>query len=284
MKEGDGFVYVATGEGYRCEALKSATSLKHSQPTARICLVTDQPLAENPLFDDVVVIKQEEVSFSPIDKTFAVQCPYERAVFLDTDTCVVGELNELFDILNGFELALLPETKRGWDYVLPNVPKPFAEFNTGVIVFRNNTRVNSLFEQWRQAYRELKENPGLINDQPSLRKVLFNSDIRVAPLPSEFHFLGNTENYIMWDAKIIHARGDLQAIASQVNLRLGSRVYIPDVGTLHGFNGRRNWLVKLTRFFWSGIQLLWGKPTDSAGMNPGKWWLTEKRTTDAKSS
>ncbi|MBD2491108.1 glycosyltransferase [Aulosira sp. FACHB-615] len=282
MKSGNGFVYVATGQGYRDEALKSADTLKRSQPGAKICLVTDKAPQKQTLFDDVVVVESENVTFSPLDKTLAVRCPYERVVFLDTDTSVVGELKELFEILNGFEIALLPETKRGWDYELPDVPQPFAEFNTGVIVFRNDARINALFEQWRQMYQQLRQNPGLVNDQPSFRRVLFHSDIRVAPLPSEFHFLGNTENYIMWDARLIHARGDLEAIASQVNRRLGSRVYIPDVGTLQGFNGRLSWAIKLLNFFWNGIQLLWRKPTDSAGMNPGKWWLKEKRTKDAQ--
>ena len=202
--------------------------------------MTDQAPEDKTLFDDVVVVEPERVSFSPLDKLLALYCPYERAVFLDTDTWIVGELIELFDILNGFELALLPETKRGWDYDMPDVPRPFAEFNTGVIVFRNNDRVHALFEQWRQFYQELRENPGLVNDQPSFRRALFHSDIRVAPIPSEYHFLGNTENYIMWDARLIHARGDLPKIAARVNKKLGSRVYIPDVGTLQGFHGRGN--------------------------------------------
>jgi len=95
--------------------------------------------------------------------------------------------------------------------------------------------------------------------------------------------LGNTENYIMWDARLIHARGDLPAIAARVNKKLGSRVYIPDVGTLQGFKGHFNWTKRLVSFFLYGIRLLWEKPTDSAGMNPGKWWLKEKRRADIKS-
>lgn len=277
MKSGHGFVYVATGEGYRLEALKSAQSLKRCQPNAQICLVSDRAPEPDSVFDEVVIVEPESVTFSPLDKTLAVRCPYDRAVFLDTDTAIVGDLSELFDILNGFELALLPETKRGWDYELSDVPRPFAEFNTGVMVFRNDQRIAALFEQWRQVYRDLKANPGLINDQPSLRKVLFESDIRVAPLPSEYHFLGNTENYIMWDARLIHARGNLDAIAAQVNQRLGSRVYVPDVGTLQGFHGRRIWGMRLLRFVWSGMRLLFGQPTNSTKLNPGQWWLEEKR-------
>lgn len=279
MKSGHGFVYVATGEAYRCEAMQSVKSLRPHSSTARICLITDAPPSDASLFDDVMLIESEQISFSPIDKVLAVRCPYKKVIFLDTDTHIVSELNELFDLLDGFEIALLPETKRGWDYEI-DVPRPFAEFNTGVIVFRNDARIQNLFTQWQQAYQLLKANPGLINDQPSLRQVLFKSDIRVAPLPSEYHFLGNTENYIMWDAKLIHARGDLDAIAAQVNRKLGSRVYVPDVGTLQGFNGRRSWAMKLAEFVWSGIRLIFGQQTNPAGLNPGKWWLAEKRTAE----
>jgi hypothetical protein len=283
LKSGNGFVYVATGEGYRQEAVKSLASLKKCHPTANVCLVTDLATTDTAQFDEVVVAEPNQVSFSPLDKLLAVLCPYERAIFLDTDTMVVGELNELFGVLDRFELALLPETKRGWDYDMPDVPRPFAEFNTGVIVFRNDDRIHALFAEWRRVYSELRENPGLVNDQPSFRQVLYHSDIRVAPLPSEFHFLGNTENYIMWDARLIHARGDLADIAARVNQKLGSRVYIPDVGILQGFNGRGSWTRRLVHFFITGIRLLWQDPTDSAGRNPGKWWLAETRRVDVKS-
>ncbi|GCL44095.1 hypothetical protein NIES80_38190 [Dolichospermum planctonicum] len=273
-----GFVYVATGEGYVREALVAISSLRQHHPSSKVCLVTDKQPKDSSLFDDVIVVDPENVLFSPVDKLLATLCPYKKAIFLDTDTFVVDNLEELFRILDCFEIALLPETKRGWDYDMPDVPTPFAEFNTGVIVFRNDERIKMFFDRWRDAYMELKESQGLINDQASFRRVLFNSDIRVAPLPSEYHFLGNTENYIMWKAKIIHARGNLSVIESQVNKYLGCRVYIPDVGKLQGFQGKSVWFKRLINFFFRGIRLLFVKPTDSAGMNPGKWWLKEKRS------
>jgi len=273
-----GFVYVATGEGYVAEAQASALSLREAMPSASICLITDIEIPNDPLFD--TIIRRSDAQRSPVDKLLAVHCPYERAVFLDTDTTVVGGLMEIFDALERFDLALLPETKRGWDYELPGVPLTFSEYNTGVIGFQNSPRVKALFIDWAARYARLREKPGLINDQPALREAIWHSDIRVAPLPSEYHFLGNVPNYIMWRALLIHARGDRAGIAASVNRVLGPRAFVPDVGVVPGFHGKRSWLGEMARVLSGMSRLLVRPPTRSAEMNPGQWWTAERRQSD----
>ncbi len=269
-----GFVYVATGSGYLDEARRSAASLRRFNPDFPICLVTDAAVNEGDgVFDTVIACANAE--HKPIDKLFAFDCPFERAVFLDTDTRVFGDLSPLFAILDRFDLALHQDVHRGWNYDLPDVPVAFTEFNTGVIAFRRSAQVLEFAGQWRANYDSLKRAQGLINDQPSFRRTLYHSSLRVAPLPSEFHFLGNFPNYILWKARLIHARGDLEQIAQQVDETLGARVYLPSVGVVHSFRGRVNWLRISLLTAWRMLALVFNPPQDSAAGNPRKWWRDE---------
>jgi hypothetical protein len=271
MTENCGFVYVATGEGYLKEALLSASSLRAVMPNASICLITDvtSPMPSG-LFDTVRL--ETEVCRNPIDKLRSIDCPYERVIFLDTDTYVCGDLSELFDLLDRFDLALLQENHRGWDYTLAGVPSSFPEYNTGVIVFRRSAAVRSLFETWRKNYDELRQSQELRNDQPAFRQALYFSELRVATLPSEFHFLGNVPNYAMWEIRLVHGRGNLPKIAQLANESLGARAYVPAVGVMRSFLGRKIWLTSMVRFGWRALKIFLRPPVDTSLLNPGRWW------------
>jgi hypothetical protein len=267
-----GFVYVATGEGYVREARISAASLRTHHPSAIICLITDDAqCTAAPPFDHVIV--RTDVNRNTADKLLAIEAPYDRIVFLDTDTHVCGRLDDLFDLLDRFDLAMLLENNRGWHYDLPGVPLCYPEYNSGVIAFRRTPSVHKLFADWRVNYDSMRARQGIKEDQSSLRKVLYFSDLRVAVLPSEYHFLCNVPNYIMWKAHLIHGRGDLPAIAAQVNSELGPRAYLPFVGVMRGYLGRRNWLRTLLRVTWRMCVALVRRPKDPSLLNPGRWWL-----------
>ncbi len=265
-----GFVYVATGEGYRKEAMTSAASLRTAMPGVSICLITDTAIEKTDLFDTVLV--QTTVCHNPIDKLLAIDCPYDRVIFIDTDTYICGDLSDLFDLLDRFDLGLLQENHRGWDYTLPGVPASFVEYNTGVIAFRRDEAVRELFSAWRAAYDHLRETQGLRNDQPAFRQVLYQSNLRVATLPSEYHFLGNVPNYAMWKVRLIHGRGNLPKIAELANEELGARAYLPSVGVMRSFLGRRTWLRSLLRIGRRMLRVFIRPPVDTAQLNPGQWW------------
>ena len=270
-----GFVYVATGSGYLAEARRSAESVRQHHPNIPICLITDQEVAADAVFSTVQA-PQGCVEHKPIDKLLALEAPYARCVFLDTDTFVLDDLTPLFALLDRFEIAAHQDVNRGWNYTLPDVPLAFSEFNTGVLAFRNEPAVHELFRDWRRHYEELRATLGFINDQPSFRRALFHSRLRVAPLPSEFHFLGNFPNSVLWKVRLIHARGDYARIAADVNKNLGGRAYIPNVGTVPAFAGRKGWLRATLSLFFRMARLVVQPPPDSAAANPRRWWLDER--------
>jgi len=271
-----GFVYVATGSGYVDEARRSALSLRKANSGHAVCLVTDDAhVTAGAEFD--IVVQCEGAEHAPIDKLLALRCPFERAVFLDTDTLVLGDLSPLLALLDRFDLALHQDVNRGWDYTLPGVPESFTEFNTGVIAFRRTPAIEAFFAQWRANHASLKRERGFVNDQPAFRMTLYASDLRVAPLPSEFHFLANFPNYLAWKVRLIHARGDLEGMAREIDSTLGGRAWVPEVGAIPAFHGRRSWLRTCWQTGARMVRLLVRPPADSAAANPRKWWNNERR-------
>lgn len=265
------YVYVATGEGYVAEARRSAASLRAQHADTVIVLMTDVAQANAAPFDQVIV--RTDARRNPSDKLWAVDAPFDEIVFLDTDTHICGRIDGLFDLLGTHDLAALMENHRGWDYDLPGVPTCYPEFNTGVIAFRRAPAVQRFFAAWRTAYDELRAARNLKNDQPAFRRALFDSGLRVATLPSEFHFLANVPNYAMWEVRLLHGRGDLPAIAREVNAELGARAYVPHVGVLRGYLGRAQWARTLARVAWRLLAGLVRPPPDASGASPGRWWL-----------
>ena len=98
----EGFVYVATGDAYYEEARRSAASVRLHHPTRKICLVTDRVRGE-PFWDDLVLLPNPDFGFR--DKMHMGLSPYVRSLFLDTDTEIIGPLDDIFVLLERFELA-----------------------------------------------------------------------------------------------------------------------------------------------------------------------------------
>jgi len=242
-----GFVYVATGPKYVAEACASAATLRTAMPSAQIALITDfspGPEAAR-LFSHVTL--RPDAERRPIDKLLAWYAPFDRCVFLDTDTLIAGDITDLFDLLDSFDLAATVETLRGLHYTLPDVPASFSEYNTGVVVFRRTPEVAAFFKTWREDYDRLHASHGFVSDQPAFRWAAFRSQIRIAPVPSEYHFITTTPNYVMWQARLLHGRNNLPGLAQEINSHLGARVYVPRLGIIHPFQGRRTWLQQLIR-------------------------------------
>jgi hypothetical protein len=270
------FVYVATGEGYVREALHSGETLRRHHPEIPIYLLTDCPPKEAGPFTKVLR-PRGLIGHSPIDKLLAYEAPHERVVFLDTDTHVLGDLTSIFGVLDTFDIALLQEVSRGWDYELPGVPLAFPEFNTGVVAFRKSEEMKAFFDDWRLNFARFRGNlanrGASLANQPSLRYTLFHSRMRVATLPSEYHFLGDYPNYIMWKALLLHGRGNYERMARQVNEQMGYRAYVPELGVLTAYRGRKKLLADWWRLSRRVLRLLLSGAEDVVGKHPGKWWL-----------
>jgi hypothetical protein len=201
MKEEKGFLYIAVGEKFLEETLISAKQLKNQMPDYPITLVTYREVEED-IFDEVKVVDElDEYS----EKVVNMHIPYEKTIFLDMDTWVVEPIDELFDLLEQFDLAIAHNPTRNYSMGRENeVPKGFPQHNTGVMALRKNQRTEDLLEDWERRYKEPKETPEY--DQISFREAHYHSDCRFTVLPPEYNCRYNWPGMVEGKVKIFHGK------------------------------------------------------------------------------
>lgn len=225
---------MATGEEYVCEAEDSARSFKAQMPDVPCGLIADDAslVAADTPFDDVLTLTREP-EFSFYDRIPALKdSPYERTLYLDTDTRCIAPCEELFDLLDRFEVAAAHAPWRlahasftdfaDW-YDTTVCPLAFPELNCGVILYQGGARLDALVDAWEARYLAHREASGLgrrCTDQPSFREALYESDVNLTILPPEYnvrtpfpYFVGGNSQ-----AKILHGRPpSLDLVAEEIN-------------------------------------------------------------------
>lgn len=186
-RTGRGVLYIATGAAHAAAARASAASVRATNPGLGVAIFTDQALS-GPEFDRVEPVISPHVR-SKVD--YLAETPFAETLYLDTDTRVLGDLSELFRLLERFELALAQRAhvpaspaKALWRHA---VPASFPQANGGVVLYRASPAALGFMADWRAAYAEA----GFKVDQITLRELLWASDIRFAVLPARF----NTRRY-----------------------------------------------------------------------------------------
>ncbi|MCB1089149.1 MAG: hypothetical protein KDM63_19085, partial [Verrucomicrobiae bacterium] len=187
-----GILYIALGGPYLEEARRSAESVKASNPGLPIALITDQPLAPDGTFD--VVLQHEAYQPSGDERYLArdrgayfvkilplLRSPFEKTVFLDTDTWVAGSLAPVFDLIDRFEVLVTP-CHITHDYAFEikeepfrSIPEAFGYFNTGFFAFRKSEGAEALIREWQRLYLT-EVSKFTVNDQPALRLALFQGE------------------------------------------------------------------------------------------------------------
>lgn len=181
----DGVLFVATGAGYRALARRAAESVARVCPGLPIDLHTDEP-AEPGVFASVTVIAEPWFR-SRIDAMAATR--FERTLHLDADVLAVADLRDVFAVLERFDVALAHDQARNSPAAVTpwrlDLPAAFPQLNGGVIAYRRSPAVLAFLTLWADTLRET----GMRKDQPSLRELLWLSDLRIATLPPEYNLL-----------------------------------------------------------------------------------------------
>ncbi len=200
-------------------------------PDVSICLITDTDVETGTAFDSVLV--HTDGAGAKRFKQNLHFSPYDRTIFLDTDTFVVSDVSELFEVLDRFDIAA-SQVSSDYNAKRLGVPASFTEMNSGVIVYRKTPAVLALFEEWRRLFVQFEREYKWTWDQLSFRKAVYESDARVASLPVEYNFRPYFPAYLMNKAKILHGRtnGRMRRIASEVNAATGPRVFFPRIGVI----------------------------------------------------
>jgi hypothetical protein len=227
---GRGVLYIAFGERYVREAIYSASTLRaHSD--VPVTLFADRDVA-SPDIDRVEV-------FEPTHKRAKVEMlprsPYDRTLYLDSDTRILDDVSPLFDLLDRVDIAAARDYVRRshrWAAAIPEyaaIPEVFGEFNCGVLLYRRSEATAALLEGWNatfQRYRHLTRG----QDQASFRMAMWSSDIRYGVLPSEWNRRSAFRQWktasrarragvpLPWRPRILHWHGlDRPGILDRIN-------------------------------------------------------------------
>jgi hypothetical protein len=204
-----GVIYYATGTEYVEQALRSAESLKRHNDLS-VTVYSDKEI-DSPYVDSVVTISPSEYPLYDRINYFK-QTPYDRTIQMDTDTYILGDLSPVFELLDRFNIAAAYDEYRDtateqsrFENVDIDAPDSFPEFQCGVIAYRNNETVQSFFDDWQARYGPYRDRNLL--DQPHFREALYNNEIAVGTLPSEYNVRINFGGFLYNDAKVIHYAG-----------------------------------------------------------------------------
>ena len=170
-----GVLYIAFGENFLKEMLISAESVKKHNPDLHITAFVDKPV-DSEYVDKCVLIRAKHLR-PKID--YIIMSPYEKTLFLDTDTIIDYNIEDMYDLLDNFDLAAthdLARKRKKYSEVIPeygDIPYSFSEVNTGVMVFNKSDKVTTLFKKWRENfYKYYQHCPW---DQPSFRISLWEA-------------------------------------------------------------------------------------------------------------
>lgn len=224
-KETKGAIYITTDDSYLDEAIKSAKSLKRNNPDLEATLYTDTDV-ECEIFDQI-----KKVKYSITDTQDSIlkpfMTPYDKNLYLDTDTYVTGDISELFEILDNFDVAAshAPGRKR-----VQGTPECFREYNTGVIAFRKSDEIKETFRRWEELYEEIQKTDlevGIGHDQHPFAKTIFESNLDFFTLPPEYNTRLPRCGYSSGEVKILHGRPrtSMEKIEKTINSTEKSRVH-----------------------------------------------------------
>jgi len=225
-------MYIAVGEKYRDQAVQSAKRVS-SLGDWPLCIITDnQTKVVEEVFDEKKIISGTSADNryrygGAIKPTYLQESPYDKTLYLDTDTYVVSDeaIDELFEVLNQYELAAAHDTHRNINQQYRNQPTPkeqsppsFPWLNTGVVVYKNTSSVSQLFKDWGDIYHEQNKTIEGVNDQSAFVEALYQSDVDHTVLPPEYNHRTPFQQTLMGEVKIVHGHHDnLDEIAEFIN-------------------------------------------------------------------
>jgi len=204
-------------------AVISAKSVRKHVPNLGITLYTNLNVEFDEVFDNVVKVDQLETHHLMWQKKweYLSTSPYDITLHLDADTYVCDDFSEIFPLMDHFDMAI-PMSPHYFSRKIGRVPKSYPELAGGMFIWKKNEKmikfINDMIE-------ELKNRRRYFTDEPYLRMLLYESDIRYSVLPMEYNCVITHPGYLYGKIKIAHGRCDLVENAEIMNRDTGKRIF-----------------------------------------------------------
>jgi hypothetical protein len=234
-----GVIYIVLGDlKYLEESIFSAKSVKKNCPDISITLFTDRTDANAKCFDQVVQVDNDINPFKNKVKYLGLS-PYEKTLFLDSDTQVKKPIYELFQKLDEVDLALTsyPSIDRSYmpskliSYEQPNL------YNTGVILYKKTEAVQKFLNHWLDVVMNQEESTmwaGHFCDQYYFNKLIEENlhekfGVKLSLLPNKLYnvrppmILPMQKSGELKDSKILHCHDLHKSFIERQLLRLYKR-------------------------------------------------------------
>lgn len=234
-----GVVLSAVGASYVAEAVRAArTSLRHNRLPHVLFADRDVEAVAG-----LHVARLQDSGNPYADKIASMRrSPFERTIYLDTDTFVVGEIGHVLELLDSYDIAAAHAAGyRGMPD--PEVPAAFYELNTGVLAWRSSEQVDAFLGDWLATYLAWRRHEpfaraggaeglsagdgpssGRAADQPAFRRCVWKHGLRLYVLGPEYNMRLGEPATIVAPVRVIHGRHpDLDGLAARVNDRPGPR-------------------------------------------------------------
>ena len=186
----NGYIYIVsnnvggnTNINYINEAIFSAKSLRKIEPSANICLFTDQKIKSDVFSEIKIVDMSLRCKQYYLDKS-----PYEKTIYIDSDTYIDHNIEDMFIMLDKYDMIGCHDYARKRMFPIPeymNIPYAFSEINGGILGYKKNSSFDIFLKLWREYYEKYKSITPY--DQPSLRIALWKSNINLYILPIEYN-------------------------------------------------------------------------------------------------
>lgn len=221
-KKEKGVLYIVFGDkNMMMEAIVSIHSIRIYNKSIPILVYTDdKDFFVGRTKDEFLEIRNVDAQHKRSKVDFIGLSPFEKTLYLDSDTIVLFNVDEMFEGLSHFDILFTPDFSRkrvrysGIDKY-NSISSVIPEINGGVMAFNDSEGVKDFFSLWRKNfYQFFTESNGY--DQISMRIALASvRNIKPMVLPGEYNmrppqvlkklFEDKMENYASKiSPKIIH--------------------------------------------------------------------------------
>jgi hypothetical protein len=195
---GKGVLYIAFGKKYLDEVVLSIFFLRKNNPEIEVHVLCDDARyfdkTLKSFFPNTGAITSTEVKPTHIRAKvdYISLSPFEKTLYLDSDTLPIYDIGEIFDALDFIDLCICHDFSRKRVNFSEGIPKygelsrALPEVNGGVFAYNKNPKTQKFLDAWRSNFYKYFD---ITNgwDQPSLRISLYESDVRFSILPDEYN-------------------------------------------------------------------------------------------------